>query len=144
VWPASSAEAHEWQRASSGTYVAFAVSNALVGFTQSDPNRIVGLASLQVPTRMLARHRVLRPVLSHREATLSGLPRFRVVGSAMLPNCSWIISTAASLRCQCGSFRLPTPEYSVQRIPIAASHAGQGTDNSCFRVSAIVFISQDY
>jgi len=50
-------------------------------------------------------------------------------------------SAAKSLRFGCGSMRRP-PACSTHRSPTAALHVGQGTEDSCFRVSCFTFIPE--
>ena len=49
-------------------------------------------------------------------------------------------SAAESLRSRCGSVR-GAPELSSQTSPVAAPQVGQRTDNICFGVSSLVFMT---
>jgi hypothetical protein len=63
---------------------------------------------------------------------------YRLPGPRAIPFVS-IASTAESFRSTCGAERRP-PECNIQRLPAAAPHVGQGTDNNCFAVRSLIFI----
>ena len=51
-------------------------------------------------------------------------------------------SAADSFRSRCGSVRR-APVWSSHASPVATPQVGQGTDNTCFAVSSLVFIPKD-